>query len=584
MSTKSGFPDIGEIFFALCKAVDTPKSLAAWIMFKSNQLDLARLAIDSKHYQTASSFRSDYLVVEFLSKWKGLNTGLDLEAEALKGFTSSEEQCKATNQRIIESRSGPIDQALSSIISMAKRKISRLVGVFDWSVVHRGYGWGNGATASIPRRRAFLDTKMCEVPFSCTPSARSLFAHVVGTDLHWSASILGVDIGSIAGPYCLLDDSFLLQEESIIDLVPKNAKTHRVIAKEATANGFLQKGFGLYFRNRLKRVGVNLDDQSLNQDAARRAYGEGLATIDKKAASDTVSKELVYELFPLDWAFALDSVRSRRAILPDGTSITLQKWSSMGNGYTFELESIIFWALASSVMEWSNVHGTLCVYGDDVVLPSSCANLYVGVLAFAGFTVNLEKTHIEGCFFESCGKHYFKGEDVTPVYQKELVDSVSEHIRLTNRLIRWSLNHSDGKLCHPLTEGAWKLSLRAAGRRFPFLPLGTEGDDGFLLPADYFPITAQCFYRGLKCNVVRYGTRRLPANERPYLAWKLRSLGSGNAVEGPFRFQVGLYIKDDRVPFDTGHVNVDIESDSLSSGVRWVMPNGDFGISYGISA
>jgi hypothetical protein len=584
MSHKSGFPDVGEVFFALCKAIDSPKSLGAWLMFKSNQLDLAKLSIDSASYSTASAFRSDYLVVEFLSKWKGLKTGLDLEAEALRGFTSAEEQCALTNRRIKDARLGPIDPALSSIISMAKRKISRLLGPYDGKKVQSGYAWGNGATSSIPRRRAFLDTKMCEVPFSCTPRAKALFAQVVGTDLHWSASILGVDIRDITGPYCLLDNNFLLQEESVIDLVPKNAKTHRVIAKEATANGFLQKGFGLYFRNRLKRVGVNLDDQSLNQDAAKRAYDEGLATIDKKAASDTVSKELVFELFPVDWAFALDSVRSRRAILPDGKTITLQKWSSMGNGYTFELESIIFWALASSVMEWSSVKGTLCVYGDDVVLPSECAQLYIDVLAFAGFTVNAEKTHVDGSFFESCGKHYFKGEDVTPVYQKELVDSIPEHIRFSNRLLRWAVMHQRGGFAHSLTENAWESSVRHLKPRSPIIPLGTEGDDGFLMPASRFKPTAQCFYRGLKCRVVRMGTRRLPANERPYLAWKLRTLGSGNAVEGPFRFQVGVYIKVDGVPFDTGHVNVDIETDSLSEGVRWVMPGGDFGIEFGSRA
>jgi len=40
-------------------------------------------------------------------------------------------------------------------------------------------------------------------------------------------------------------------------------------------------------------------------------------------------------------------------------------------------------------------------------------------------------------FFESCGKHYFQGIDVTPAYQKHVIDGPLQYIRMTNRLFDW---------------------------------------------------------------------------------------------------------------------------------------------------
>lgn len=67
-----------RVFFALCKAIDSPISLGAWLRFEHNQLALAEMSINPLDYNDPSLFEADYLVVNYLSKWKGLNTGLDL--------------------------------------------------------------------------------------------------------------------------------------------------------------------------------------------------------------------------------------------------------------------------------------------------------------------------------------------------------------------------------------------------------------------------------------------------------------------------------------------------------------------------
>lgn len=558
-------PLVGEVYFALCKSVDTPVSLGAWLRFKYNQLALATMDITPEDYLDAQSFRSDYLVVSFLSKYKGLSTGLDLEAEALRKFTTSEESCLMTNRRIRLSRNSVLTDRLSAVIPIAKRKIAALLGPYSTFKVDSGYGWGPGATDDISRRRAFVDTKLCELPISVTRRALPIIRQEIASDLHWSAVVLGVSVWDIAGPFCFLDHVFNLTEECVIDTVPKNAKTHRVIAKEPRANGFLQKGFGSYFRRRLMRVGIDLDDQSKNQRAAKAAVNDSLATLDLKAASDSVSVELVFELLPVDWALALNDVRSHRAVLPNGEKITLQKFSSMGNGFTFELETLLFWALASSVSDLNDRRETL-IYGDDIICSRDNAPAVIEVLGFFGFQVNTDKSFIDGPFFESCGAHFFLAEDVTPIYQKEVVDDGTEaHIRLGNRLMRCAHRFGGYDSLDKRLSSAWQRAWRTAGNSRQFqLPLGTEGNDGWLLTADTFTARPQDLNLGIRCNTVSSRTVSLPAHEPALLAWTLRR---GVVTESPYGGDVTSS------PDTT-------KSLTPSKGGRWVMPTWEFGLSY----
>ena len=567
MEKHSEMSRLGKMYFALCKSVDTPVSLGAWLRFKYNQLALSEMEINPENYLTASSFELDYLVVSILSKQKNLDTGADLEAEAIRRFTASEAQCKESNLRILSSRAGVIDALSSAVISTARRKISRLLGDFDWSKLEPGYGWGPGATNDMRRRRAFVDLKLCELPISVTSRARFIFERVLKADLHWSACVLGVSVGDILGPFSFRDDVFLITEECVIDTVPKNAKTHRVIAKEPRANGFLQKGAGGYLRWRLKRVGIDLDDQTVNQDGAKRAYQDHLATLDLKAASDSMPIELVYELLPLDWAHALDQLRSHKALLPSGETITLQKFSSMGNGFTFELESLVFWAISSSVADLlSNVERVL-VYGDDIIVAAEIAEEVVRQLAFVGFTVNKEKSFITGNFYESCGRHYFQGEDVTPIYQKEDITDEVELLRCGNRLIRYAWRQGSLRELRNELSGAWHCVYREAthvSRQFQ-LPLGASGDDGWVVPADYFTVRAQDANLGLRCTVMSPIPRRFPAIEGALLAWTLRR---GVVTEDPYMGQV------------TSSPDTTTSRSGYRRSYRWVMPSGEFGLTW----
>jgi hypothetical protein len=353
---------------------------------------------------------------------------------------------------------------------------------------------------------------------------------VIEADPHWGEALCD---SQIDGPYTLLKQCFNVVEGCRVTTVDKDAKTDRTIAIEPTGNVFLQLGIGRFLRKKLRRVGIDLDDQSINQQLAYQASkSDELATVDLSSASDTISRELVYELFPVEWSMLLDSLRSPCAYLK-GAWLKLEKFSSMGNGFTFELETLIFWALASGVLEAQGIPGQAVVYGDDIILPSNAYPLLLEVFDEVGFTINLEKSYARGHFRESCGKHYWDGVEVTPVFQKEELSALDSIYRGANRLLRLAYRLGGDVGWHSALRTSVAAMIRKAGVRhfIPWYTISREGqiviqvsDAGLLSP---MRVVAQ------KCEVLSHGyirvkglvfrpKKRPASNARALLAYCLR--------------------------------------------------------------
>jgi len=190
-------------------------------------------------------------------------------------------------------------------------------------------------------------------------------------------------------------------------------------------NGMFQLGIGSYMAARLKRFGVDITDQSRNQKLARLGSIEGgLATLDLSSASDCISIGLVEHLLPHDWSAFLSRFRTGLMEYSD-TVIKLEKFSTMGNGYTFPLETLIFWALAQSVCESKEESDAVSVYGDDIIVPTHRYKLLVEVLHACGFVVNTKKSFAEGPFRESCGADYLSGINIRPYYLRSSLSGES---------------------------------------------------------------------------------------------------------------------------------------------------------------
>jgi hypothetical protein len=160
-------------------------------------------------------------------------------------------------------------------------------------------------------------------------------------------------------------------------------------------------------------------------------------TVDLSSASDSVTIELVRRVLPPDWFYYLDLVRSKQTDV-DGVAHVNEMFSSMGNGFTFELESLLFLAITRAVAFFGGVRGQISVYGDDIIAPSELSQNLTSALAFCGFRLNDSKSFWTGSFRESCGKHWYGGRDVSPFYIREPFHTISDLIKTLNQLVAWS--------------------------------------------------------------------------------------------------------------------------------------------------
>jgi hypothetical protein len=245
-------------------------------------------------------------------------------------------------------------------------------------------------------------------------------------------------------------------------LVPKNVDISRTICIEPNLNMFIQLGLGRILEKRLKsNFGIDLSAQ---QEVNRALAKEGsefndLCTIDLESASDSISMRMLEEYVPRDFLVWLKLLRSNDCRLPDGRLEKLNMVSTMGNGFTFPLQTAIFAcivraceSLMSSKYPFkgnkfdrdrarrvspSRAGNTWSVFGDDIIVPRVIVGPVTDLLAHLGFLVNMRKSFFEGPFRESCGRDFFLGRDVRGVYIKSLSTLQSRYVAI-NLLNRWS--------------------------------------------------------------------------------------------------------------------------------------------------
>lgn len=448
-----------DLTLALCRKIATPVAREVErLLLAEDYLGYLNLTLDPGSYQSPGDFADDYLVAKVLSKSKMLPTGLDTRARAIESFLDSERHCHATTTRLLEATTHP------KWWSRFKWIIRNILGPLNNTVLEEiSERCKHGPGGSVGVRAA----GMCRSDkFDYTPSVTEELAP-------FATSLMG-DCWSSYRPH--------LHEVpgSTFFTVPKNAKTDRCCATEPTVNQYLQLGIGAYLAKRLRYSGVDITDQSRNQFLASVAHVQGLATLDLSSASDLISCGLVFLALPSRWRQLLSLARSRRMLLSDET-IVLEKFCTMGNGFTFALETIVFFALCKAVCEEGS---TVSAYGDDLIVPQKHVTEVIDGLEYLGFQINRSKSCLAGNFFESCGSDWFMGTNVRPFFlRRDPKDLVPYHLRAANMLRLWSSRRFSSAGCDGRFQSIWE-SLRDScpGKwKTCVVPPGV-GDVGFISP------------------------------------------------------------------------------------------------------
>jgi hypothetical protein len=455
-----------EVFSAL----DCPRSLAAYMLFKYNEHDqLTALECHPQDYANSSEFRDAYTATKLLSKANFLQTSFDRKEVALKKFFEMEDLCKQTNRRFRHLSSDAVYNSAptASLLTATAQVIESVLGDFEPEEFFDCANWGPGVTNQIKGEYASATNKFQ----SETGITRDLYAFVapfLGQYPIWQAHL------------STLSSWPTFEVGNVIITVPKDAKTDRVIAVEPGFNLWFQKAIGLMIRRRLRRRGINLNEQSVNQQLALESSKDGtLATVDFSSASDSISRKVVEELLPPQWYSLLDACRSHYGI-HNSQALLVEKFSSMGNGFTFELESLIFYAAAVAVRGYLRTRGKISVYGDDVIIPVECYELFSSFCEFLGFKVNLRKSYSDGYFRESCGAHYYDGVDVKPIYCKQMAQHPLGVFRLANAIRRLAHRRNVIYGCDARLYKAWVALVSSVPRPLRLRIDDSLGDGGFV--------------------------------------------------------------------------------------------------------
>jgi hypothetical protein len=310
--------------------------------------------------------------VEAFFKKCDLFSDENCELVAKNAFLESEEVCKATNERLqLHFDRDPSDWVVQRVEKMTGLIAETLGSFRDFldELPHLVRST-NGATTTHPRRMSGGVLRLKRTMYA---TARS-HAYLKALSTLWGYTI-----------------NFREIRHNRVEFVPKNWKTHRAIACEPEGNLALQLAFDSYCKRKLRsRLRVDLGDQSRNQRLALRSSVDGaLCTVDLKAASDRLAREVVTLLFPEEWRRFFSDTRSPAWKSDDGTLVPYHKLSSMGNGYTFTIETLVFAALCKSLGS-----RRYSVYGDDIIIETELYGDLVEMLSYLGFEVNEEKSHV----------------------------------------------------------------------------------------------------------------------------------------------------------------------------------------------
>jgi hypothetical protein len=299
----------------------------------------------------------------------------------------------------------------------------------------------------------------------------------------------------------------IVVQGNMVSFVPKNEEEMRTICTEPTLNMLYQLGFGKILEDRLfETFGIDLSTQpDINRRLAYLGSVDGVyCTIDLANASNSVAIAMLEATMPKPMLNWLKLFRSDNYTLDGSRYSPFYMVSSMGNGSTFPLETIIFSCVIHTVMHFHGlkflrnkrkrsgeiIPGNWAAFGDDLIVNKLVYKDVVRLLEILGFQVNADKSFSDGPFRESCGHDYFRGNNVRGVYIKSLERKQDLFVAI-NSLNTWSaktginLPRVVALLCE--RTGGWKQFL---------VPLHENPESGIRVPLD----VTKYYYRKVVYN------------------------------------------------------------------------------------
>jgi hypothetical protein len=159
-------------------------------------------------------------------------------------------------------------------------------------------------------------------------------------------------------------------------------------------------------------------------------------TIDLSSASDLIARHLIAYLFGgnkplLDAILAVstEDITLPRTVpgLPVRGTLPVKKIAPMGSAVCFPLMALTIFALIRAILDSSEAPREdtreVYIYGDDIIVKSTCAQAVYDWLPMFGMKIITDKSFRFSHFRESCGVHAYRGVDITPTRFKNCITS-----------------------------------------------------------------------------------------------------------------------------------------------------------------
>ncbi len=496
------------------KWINRTALLSAIMQDVSSYVEIDTLCDRSNPASPVTSVASMALIRSLFKKWEDGGVTASQESQALLTFLEA--------NRLSETWSFCAkDESDQLFINMMRSELDNffhigpdlLVDSFSAMLEEGDVGPGS----SVGSRGESFFAKLCASPLTATslPLYQAYRAYVsMFPNFEDAESVRSSKYGDVT-----------IVDGSNVSFAPKNVETARLICVEPSLNMFMQLGLKDILERRLRELwGIDVRDQpDLNRLLARLGSRDGdFATLDLKSASDLVSVSLCRSILP-GWFFELlMELRSASINVGHyGLRRELGMISTMGNGFTFPLMTIILAAIVRVAYKISGIAikanrrpkvrcephdwaydsgskqdplrvtpGNWGVFGDDIIVVREAYDDVVKYLGLLGFQVNVEKSFNVGPFRESCGHDYFNGANIRGVYLKRL-SSRQDLMIAVNSLNAWTAR----------TGVPLRSAVQYIMRFLPdpyYVPWADPDEAGIRVPSSFFrgKLKAQrCFYK-----------------------------------------------------------------------------------------
>jgi len=325
------------------------------------------------------------------------------------------------------------------VLQEARKIIKGILGPFDPKEHLEVCRFGKRACKGVPAAHSYIDEKL-EVLSGTIEHIKWFKNDYLGGDTELTRAL---DLG-VNPTYDVV---------KCLDMVnvAKSWKIDRGIVPNSVIGSLHSYGVGAIIQSRLKDIGLDIQRLQDTHKVYAMLYSKTreYVTADMANASNGYTYVILSRLLPRDWLAQVKFGRIPDIQISDGPYAGIHRIESymlMGIGFTFPLQTLLFYSIIQAIQLLLGKRHMVSVYGDDLIYHRSIHGYVAEVFNDLDFELNSDKTFVKDYFRESCGGDYYRGVPSRPFQPEGETQRLSAsdfvcllHKTINGLLERWTI-------------------------------------------------------------------------------------------------------------------------------------------------